>query len=82
MGSSRNFPSVVPLTMQPWKPSFFTQRSSSSAAASGALSGRCAKPASLSGFGINDSPNWVGVTGIAGTRYRFSAWVRSAYFFM
>lgn len=35
-------------------------------------------PASLSGFGINDSPNWVGITGAAGTRYRFSAWVRSA----
>jgi hypothetical protein len=35
-------------------------------------------PASLSGFGINDSPNWVGITGVAGTRYRFSAWVRSA----
>ena len=34
-------------------------------------------PASTSGFGINDSPNWVGNAGTAGTRYRFGAWVRS-----
>ncbi len=34
-------------------------------------------PASLSGFGLNDSPNWVGNAGAAGTRYRFSVWVRS-----
>jgi PKD repeat protein len=31
-----------------------------------------------SSFGINDSPNWVANAGAAGTRYRFSAWVRSA----
>jgi hypothetical protein len=34
-------------------------------------------PASTATFGINDSPNWVATTGAAGTRYRFSAWVRS-----
>ena len=28
-------------------------------------------------FGINDSPNWVQATPAVGTRYRFSAWVRS-----
>jgi parallel beta-helix repeat protein len=28
-------------------------------------------------FGINDSPNWVGSTGAAGTRYRLTAWVRA-----
>ncbi len=32
----------------------------------------------LSLFGCNDSPNWVTNAGPAGTRYRFSAWVRSA----
>jgi hypothetical protein len=35
-------------------------------------------PASLSGFGINDSPNWVATTAGIGTRYRFGAWTRSA----
>ena len=35
-------------------------------------------PATTTEFGINDSPNWVATTGAAGTRYRFSAWVRSA----
>jgi len=34
--------------------------------------------AGTSTFGVNDSPNWVGQTGPAGTRFRFSAWVRSA----
>jgi hypothetical protein len=34
--------------------------------------------ASTAEFGINDSPNWVATTGAAGTRYRFTAWVRSA----
>ena len=29
-------------------------------------------------FGINDHPDWVGNVMTAGTRYRFSAWVRSA----
>ena len=29
-------------------------------------------------FGINDSPNFVARTPAAGTRYRFTAWVRSA----
>jgi parallel beta-helix repeat protein len=29
-------------------------------------------------FGTNDSPNWVASTPTAGTRYRFSAWVRSS----
>jgi len=28
-------------------------------------------------FGFNDSPNWVVNAGALGTRYRFSAWVRS-----
>jgi hypothetical protein len=31
----------------------------------------------LSSFGLNDGPNWVGATGPLGTRYRFGAWVRS-----
>ena len=32
----------------------------------------------LSGsFGVNDSPNWVGNSGPAGSKYRFTAWVRS-----
>jgi hypothetical protein len=35
-------------------------------------------PASLSGFGLNDSPNWVATTAGIGTRYRFGAWLRSA----
>ncbi len=34
-------------------------------------------PASLSAFGINDSPNWVPQTPAAGVPYRFAAWVRS-----
>jgi parallel beta-helix repeat protein len=34
-------------------------------------------PATTTEFGINDSPNWVAKTLAAGTRYRFSAWVRS-----
>ncbi len=34
-------------------------------------------PATTSNFGINDSPNWVANAGAIGTRYRFSAWVRS-----
>jgi len=29
-------------------------------------------------FGVNDSPNWVAAPTLAGTRYRFIAWVRSA----
>ncbi len=29
-------------------------------------------------FGCNDAPNWVLNAGAAGTRYRFTAWVRSA----
>lgn len=28
--------------------------------------------------GLNDSPNWISSTTAAGTRYRYSAWVRSA----
>jgi len=32
---------------------------------------------SLSSFGVNDSPNWVSSTDGPGTRYHFSAWVRS-----
>jgi len=35
-------------------------------------------PASVSGFGINDSPNWVAATSGIGARYRFGAWTRSA----
>jgi hypothetical protein len=31
----------------------------------------------LSNFGVNDSPNWVLNSGSAGTRFRFTAWVRS-----
>jgi hypothetical protein len=34
-------------------------------------------PATTAAFGINDSPNWVATTGVAGTRYRFTAWVRA-----
>ena len=34
-------------------------------------------PASLKEFGVNDSPNWVASTQPSGTRYRFSAWVKS-----
>jgi hypothetical protein len=32
---------------------------------------------SVASFGCNDSPNWVGSTGAVGTRYRFTASVRS-----
>ncbi|MGH7742686.1 MAG: Ig-like domain-containing protein, partial [Candidatus Eiseniibacteriota bacterium] len=32
----------------------------------------------LSSFGINDHPDWVGNVMSTGTRYRFTAWVRSA----
>ncbi len=35
-------------------------------------------PVGTSGFGVNDSPNWVTTTAGVGTRYRLSAWVRSA----
>jgi PKD repeat protein len=35
-------------------------------------------PVTTTEFGINDSPNWVAKTLAAGTRYRFSAWVRAA----
>jgi len=35
-------------------------------------------PATLSSFGINDSPNWVASAAGTGARYRFAAWVRSA----
>ena len=28
-------------------------------------------------FGINDNPNWIGAVAAAGTRYRFTCWVRS-----
>ena len=34
-------------------------------------------PASLASFEANDVPNWVGVV-VAGRRYHFTAWVRSA----
>jgi parallel beta-helix repeat protein len=35
-------------------------------------------PASTAQFGIDDSPSWVATTPAAGTRYRCTAWVRSA----
>ncbi len=35
-------------------------------------------PSGTGKFGVNDSPNWVATTTAAGTRYRFTAWVRSA----
>jgi hypothetical protein len=35
-------------------------------------------PATTTQFGINDRPDWVARTVAAGTRYRFTAWVRSA----
>jgi PKD repeat protein len=35
-------------------------------------------PASTAAFGINDSPNWVAASPAIGTRYRLTAWVRSA----
>jgi hypothetical protein len=44
----------------------------------GNFSLRTTGPDSLSTFGINDSPNWVTTTPVAGTRYRFNAWVRAA----
>jgi hypothetical protein len=44
----------------------------------GSFSVQMQGPASGTGkFGVNDSPNWV-ATAAAGTRYRFTAWVRSA----
>jgi parallel beta-helix repeat protein len=35
-------------------------------------------PNTLDAFGINDRPDWVAQTVAAGTRYRFTAWIRSA----
>jgi parallel beta-helix repeat protein len=35
-------------------------------------------PNQISEFGVDDAPNWVGSVSSAGTRYRYSAWVRSA----
>ncbi|MGH2688599.1 MAG: PKD domain-containing protein, partial [Actinomycetota bacterium] len=35
-------------------------------------------PSSTALFGVNDSPNWVASAPAVGTRYRISAWVRSA----
>jgi hypothetical protein len=43
----------------------------------GSFAVRVTGPASTATFGINDSPNWVGNTGVVGKRYRFTAWVRS-----
>jgi PKD repeat protein len=43
----------------------------------GAFALQITGPAPAAAFGINDSPNWVATTGAAGTRYRFSAWVRA-----
>jgi hypothetical protein len=43
----------------------------------GAVALQITGPASTATFGINDSPNWVATTVAAGTRYRFSAWVRA-----
>ena len=43
----------------------------------GTFSLEVAGPDSLSTFGINDGPNWVSTTPALGTRYRFTAWVRS-----
>jgi hypothetical protein len=34
-------------------------------------------PATVSGFGCNDAPNWIASVPTAGTRYRLTAWVRS-----
>ena len=34
-------------------------------------------PSSTASFGVNDKPNWVTSAPVAGTRYRFTAWVRS-----
>jgi len=34
-------------------------------------------PATTSSFGTTDSPNWVTATPAVGTKYRFTAWVRS-----
>ena len=33
---------------------------------------------STSEFGLNDSPSWITSTAAAGTRYRYTAWVRAA----
>ncbi|MBI3608696.1 MAG: Ig-like domain-containing protein [Nitrospirae bacterium] len=35
-------------------------------------------PSTTASFGVNDKPNWVALTGAAGTHYRATAWVRSA----
>src|SRR6266571_3796660 len=45
---------------------------------SGSYSMAVLGPANTSIFGVTDQPNWVASTPAAGTRYRFSAWVRSA----
>ena len=55
-GSSRKRPSVAPFTSAPWKPRSLTVRSSSSAAASGASIGRCAKPRKRPGGGRRPWP--------------------------
>jgi PKD repeat protein len=46
--------------------------------ADGAFALEVRGPLTTTTFGINDSPNWVATTPAAGTRYCFSAWVRSA----
>jgi parallel beta-helix repeat protein len=38
---------------------------------------RVTGPATAATFGVNDSPNWVGVTPAPLARYRYSAWVRA-----
>jgi uncharacterized repeat protein (TIGR01451 family) len=43
----------------------------------GAFSVEIRGPASTSQFGLNDRPDWVAKTVAPGTRYRFTAWVRS-----
>lgn len=45
--------------------------------ADGAYSLEIRGPTSTASFGANDTPNWVGTTAGIGTRYRFSARVRS-----
>ena len=44
----------------------------------GAWSMKMSGPATTAAFGATDSPNWVDTTPAAGTRYRFTAWVRAA----
>ena len=44
----------------------------------GAYSLEMIGPTSTATFGVTDHPNWVATTPAAGTRYRFTAWVRSA----